>query len=192
MMKRLILAAGLLLAFTVAPATASAAGGAYHSAHSCKKTFTLKMFSRAAAAAYSGTDLPPQGTYGRLWRYAECIRPPGTTRQALSVWKLRHHEWEVRRDPPMNTAYASDYDDAGQHCCGVYATYGIADCGSYASAGTCLPQGTRVEVCYRGCVVATIDDHGPYVPNRDWDLSLNTASAVGFGGLGTVSWRLLR
>jgi rare lipoprotein A (peptidoglycan hydrolase) len=35
-------------------------------------------------------------------------------------------------------------------------------------------------------VTATVDDRGPYVGGRDWDLNQNTAAALGFGGVGTV------
>lgn len=41
-----------------------------------------------------------------------------------------------------------------------------------------LPFGTRLKVCYRGCVVVRINDRGPF--NRlDIDLSRGAARAIG-------------
>ena len=35
-------------------------------------------------------------------------------------------------------------------------------------------------------VTATVDDRGPFVAGRTWDLNQNVAAALGFGGVGTV------
>ena len=74
---------------------------------------------------------------------------------------------------------ASWYDDAGTTGCGFHATYGVAN--------KSLPCGTRVTFSYGGrTVVATVDDRGPYVGGRTWDLNQNTAAALGFSGVATV------
>lgn len=76
-------------------------------------------------------------------------------------------------------AAASWYNDGGQTGCGFHATYGVAN--------KTLPCGTRVTFSYGGrTVVATVDDRGPYVGGRTWDLNQNTAAALGFAGVGTV------
>jgi hypothetical protein len=76
-------------------------------------------------------------------------------------------------------AVASWYYDGGQTACGFHATYGVAN--------KSLPCGTHVTFSYGGrTVVATVDDRGPYVGGRTWDLNQNTAAALGFGGVGTV------
>jgi hypothetical protein len=76
-------------------------------------------------------------------------------------------------------AVASWYDDAGQTGCGFHAAYGVAN--------KSLPCGTQVTFSYGGhTVVATVDDRGPYVGGRTWDLNQNTAAALGFAGVGTV------
>jgi rare lipoprotein A len=76
-------------------------------------------------------------------------------------------------------AGASWYDDGGHTACGFHAYYGVAN--------RTLPCGTRVSLRYNGrSVTATVDDRGPYVGGRDWDLNQNTASALGFGGVGAV------
>ena len=76
-------------------------------------------------------------------------------------------------------AGASWYYDAGNTACGFHAQYGVAN--------RTLPCGTKVAFRYGGrSVTATVDDRGPYVGGRDWDLSQTTAGALGFGGVGEV------
>ena len=54
-----------------------------------------------------------------------------------------------------------------------------------------LPFGTQVEVCYNGCQVVTINDRGPYVAGREYDLSAGAARAIGLGGTGTIDATVL-
>jgi len=76
-------------------------------------------------------------------------------------------------------AGASWYSDGGTTACGFHAFYGVAN--------RTLPCGTQVALRYNGrSVTATVDDRGPYVGGRDWDLNQNTAGALGFGGVATV------
>lgn len=76
-------------------------------------------------------------------------------------------------------AVASWYQDGGQTACGFHAGYGVAN--------RYLPCGTRVTFNYGGnTVTAVVDDRGPYVGGRDYDLNQNTAAALGFGGVATV------
>ncbi len=76
-------------------------------------------------------------------------------------------------------AGASWYYDAGNTACGFHAQHGVAN--------RTLPCGTKVAFRYGGrSVTATVDDRGPYVGGRDWDLSESTAGALGFGGVGQV------
>jgi rare lipoprotein A len=74
---------------------------------------------------------------------------------------------------------ASWYDDGGNTACGFHAYYGVAN--------RSLPCGTRVAFRYNGRTVdAVVDDRGPFVAGREWDLNQNLAAALGFGGVGTV------
>jgi hypothetical protein len=74
---------------------------------------------------------------------------------------------------------ASWYDDGGGTACGFHATMGVAN--------KTLPCGTHVTFVYGGHrVTAVVDDRGPFVAGRDWDLNQNTAAALGFGGVDTV------
>ncbi|MFL5860222.1 MAG: septal ring lytic transglycosylase RlpA family protein [Solirubrobacteraceae bacterium] len=79
----------------------------------------------------------------------------------------------------LHPALASWYNDAGMTACGFHAGLGIAN--------RALPCGTRVTLHYGSrTVTAVVDDRGPYVGGRDWDLNQTTAAALGFGGVGTV------
>jgi hypothetical protein len=78
-----------------------------------------------------------------------------------------------------NPSGASWYDDGGSTACGFHATMGVAN--------RTLPCGTHVTFRYGGhTVTAVVDDRGPFVGGRDWDLNQNTAAALGFGGVDTV------
>jgi hypothetical protein len=78
-----------------------------------------------------------------------------------------------------NQSVASWYDDSGSTACGFHAGLGVAN--------RSLPCGTKVRFRYGGrSVTAVVDDRGPFVGGRDWDLNQNTAAALGFGGVGTV------
>jgi len=89
----------------------------------------------------------------------------------------------VRKDAGETIAFhetiASWYNDGGNTACGFHAFYGVAN--------KSLPCGTKV-VFRNGSreVTATVDDRGPFVGGRTWDLNQNTAGALGFGGVGPV------
>jgi rare lipoprotein A len=79
----------------------------------------------------------------------------------------------------FRAAVASWYNDGGNTACGFHAGDGVAN--------RTLPCGTKVVFRYGGrTVAATVDDRGPYVGGRDWDLNQNTAAALGFGGVGQI------
>jgi len=78
-----------------------------------------------------------------------------------------------------NQSVASWYDDAGGTASGFHATFGVAN--------RTLPFGTKVMFRYGArTVTAVVDDRGPFVSGRDWDLDQNTAAALRFSGVGTV------
>jgi rare lipoprotein A len=84
----------------------------------------------------------------------------------------------------MVETVASWYYDAGNTACGFHATYGVAN--------LTLPCGTKVTISYGGrSVLATVDDRGPYVGGRSFDLDQNTAQALGMAGVATVEASLI-
>ena len=104
---------------------------------------------------------------------------------ALASLFAQHHRAPLD-PPPTQTALASWYDQGGVGACGMDAQAGLG------FASLFLACRTRVEFCYRGCVVATMDDHGPYVSGRAFDLNANLRAAIGCPDLCTVRWRLAR
>lgn len=54
-----------------------------------------------------------------------------------------------------------------------YDMYGIS------AAHKTLPFGTKLRVCYEGCVDVSINDRGPYIGSRELDLSYGAAKAIG-------------
>jgi hypothetical protein len=89
--------------------------------------------------------------------------------------------------PPLQSAVASWYDQGGIGACGTDAQAGLG------FASLFLRCGTRVRMCYRGCVIATMDDSGPYVASRSFDLNANLRAAIGFpDGVATIRYAVIR
>lgn len=141
------------------------------------------MGHHAADAIYAGTrDVPPRAL--RTLGYIEmCQRNPG---MQGAVRAYDHHQaalWSARRNPPLSYATASWYDDSGATASGYHAGMGVAN--------KTLPFGTKVLFSYGGRqVTAVVDDRGPFIDGREWDLNQNVAGALGFSGVDTVGYRI--
>jgi len=69
---------------------------------------------------------------------------------------------------------------------------GVLQPDSMVVAHRSLAFGTRIEFSYKGrTCVATVQDRGPFTAGRVFDLGPGTAKALGFSGVGTVSYRIL-
>lgn len=112
---------------------------------------------------------------------------------------------QVLRPPQLGNAgvygYPGDRWDNGELACPQRARHGVAH--------RSLPCGTRLVICARRCVVATVQDRGPFgatdgkrykvttKPPPGWwyrgelDLLPETARAIGTRG-GTVVWTALK
>jgi hypothetical protein len=162
----------------------------------CHRLFWMGEGVRFARRIYAGTRAASRVQRVRMSREIRCQRNGHAHRYVLrSAKRLRHVDRAARakarreaRLHPWSISTASWYQDGGQTASGWHAAYGVADCGS--GGGPCYPFGTRIEFCDQGCVVATVDDHGPYVAGRAFDLGASTAQAIGFSGVGQVRWRL--
>ena len=53
-----------------------------------------------------------------------------------------------------------------------------------------LPFGTRLRVCYQGCVDVRINDRGPYIGARELDLSYGAAKRIGLLGAGVATTKV--
>ena len=128
---------------------------------------------------------------GRSGRFTLGYRPQSGTNRMLRVLFAgdaanARASTSAGRVTVYQPAVASWYYDAGLATgCGFNATYGVAN--------KTLPCGTKVQFKYGGrTVMATVDDRGPYVYGRTWDLGQSTRAALGFdAGVGTV-WASVR
>jgi rare lipoprotein A len=79
--------------------------------------------------------------------------------------------------------YAPGLDGVGHHTAsGEYFTGN-----DMTAAHKTLPFGTMVTLCHQGCVTVKINDRGPFVRGRDYDLSHAAAAAIGCLSLCTVT-----
>lgn len=85
--------------------------------------------------------------------------------------------------PPMSRALASWYDDSGSTASGRHYRLG------FASLLFGSEWGRRVRFCYRGCAVGQLDDHGPYVSGRLFDLGPALKATIGCGDLCWLRYR---
>jgi rare lipoprotein A len=193
----------------VVPAVGTASAAGYSDAERVSVSASLRLRPHAFAAlgpqritvrghllpAVSGKVVWLQARIGNRWRNVASARTGARGRFLLHFTPSGGSERirvrfvgdmaNARSAAPAGsvTVYqataASWYYDGGSTACGFHATYGVANRG--------LPCGTRVRLYYGGRrVTAVVDDRGPYVYSRTWDLSQNTAGALGFGGVGTV------
>ena len=110
------------------------------------------------------------------------LSAPGSV--ALAALDLTHTpaataQPNARHRLDYDQGMASWYYDSGSTACGFHAYHGVAN--------RTLKCGTNVKFRYHGRVVnAVVDDRGPYVAGRQWDLGQSTASALHFSGVAPV------
>lgn len=146
----------------------------------CHKTFTKPMASRALYAAYAGQRRITPRDRLALSRFIRCQRRPSDRRTLHSQWA---GAITARSESQMlGPVTASWYQDGGQTACGFHATYGFAS--------LTLPCGARIRM--RGpsgvVVTATMQDRGPYVTGRTYDLSPVLKAALGCGDICSVTY----
>jgi hypothetical protein len=121
---------------------------------------------------------------GRRGAFTLRLHPPAGGARALRV-RFPGDAVNDRTSAPagriavFSPTFVSWYSDGGNTACGFHAFYGVAN--------KTLPCGTRVTFRNGGrSVTATVDDRGPFVAGREYDLNQNTAGALGFGGVGPM------
>jgi hypothetical protein len=150
----------------------------------CAKTFDRPMIIRAIDATFAGTRTVSRAARGRLRRYVRCARPGVASARMHRYWRTAERAWDLRRHPPLSYAVASWYQDSGLTASGWHAAYGVAN--KYVAFGT------RVLFVYHSRTVeAVVDDRGPFIGGRDWDLNQSTAAALGFAGVDVVGYRIV-
>ena len=56
-----------------------------------------------------------------------------------------------------------------------------------SAAHKTLRFGTKLRVCYQGCVDVVVNDRGPYIGARELDLSYGAARTIGMVGVGVAN-----
>ena len=101
-----------------------------------------------------------------------------------SALPKHRHALDPPPPPPDHPALASWFYDAGSTACGFHATYGYAN--------KTLACGTRVEFDYHGRrVTGTLEDRGPFVAGRDFDLNPALRGALGCPDLCYLRYRVV-
>lgn len=107
----------------------------------------------------------------------------------LGLIPFGHHDrtaQQRRSSRPMKRAVASWYEDGGSTASGRHYWYG------FASLMFGSDWGQRVRFCFgRRCITGRLDDHGPYVYGRSFDLNQNIAGALGFSGVNQIRYRVI-
>jgi rare lipoprotein A (peptidoglycan hydrolase) len=166
-----------LLIATLATAVSTPVSAVEHPL--CAKTFTVPMITRAIDANYHGTRTVTERDKAHLRRFVRCARNPKVRPRMHRYWNRARRAWWQRLHPPMYTQLASWYNDAGETACGFHAYLGVAN--------KVLPCGTKVRFSYHGrSAWAVVQDRGPYISGRVWDLNQGLAGALGFDGVDYV------
>jgi rare lipoprotein A len=125
------------------------------------------------------------GRYRAVWRasgsgrYRVRVKFAGDGRNAAVSRRIRGFVYVYR--PSAASWYGPGLYGNGTACGGVLGT------GTLGVAHKWLPCGTRVTIRYHGrSVTVPVIDRGPFVGNREWDLTGATKTRVGFGSTGTV------
>lgn len=101
---------------------------------------------------------------------------PGSLALTSSSARANRADGSAHRHPGYRRGLASWYYDSGATACGFHAKFGVAN--------RTLPCGTKVNFIHDGHrLTATVDDRGPYVAGRTWDLGQRTARALHLTGV---------
>ena len=65
----------------------------------------------------------------------------------------------------------------------------VYDQEAFTAAHKTLPFGTKLRVCYKGCATVRINDRGPFIGERELDVSYGVAKSIGLvePGVATVN-----
>jgi hypothetical protein len=97
---------------------------------------------------------------------------------------LLHAPALVPAPPPVSIATASWYYDGGSTACGFHAYYGVAHRSLSCGTHVLFTRGGRQ-------VEAIVDDRGPFIYSRTWDLNQNLRATLDCPDLCTVGYRVL-
>lgn len=178
--SRRLAVAAFAVTMLVATPVAGAATTQHHS--HCGRTYTVRETRQAVHVAYNGTRSVSTAERRHLAWMERCTRHARNRPRLLAFNQSARQAWIQRQNPWNGPAIASWYDDDGSTACGFHATYGFAS--------LILPCGAQITMRGPGgTVVATMQDHGPYISGRTFDLSPALKAALGCSDLCQVYWQ---
>jgi hypothetical protein len=102
--------------------------------------------------------------------------------RVTTTWQGRTSAVSAGRLEVFRSSLASRYEPGGTTACGQKLTAAVQ-----GVANKTLPCGTKVTFRYQGrSVRVEVIDRGPYVGDREWDLTQATAETLGFDGVAVV------
>lgn len=129
----------------------------------------------------------------RMTRLKDCAKSEKAERNMVLLRRREARAREERREAeatPFRFAMASYYGPGlfgnALGCGGTLTTK------TMGVAHKTLACGTVLDVCERRCATVRVVDRGPYVAGREVDLTMATASVIGFSGVGLVRLRVAR
>lgn len=172
---------------------------------------TLSPFSLAMASestdgslAYDAAESSQAQTYEQTRGKVEAIdavQDAEDARHAEEARKRAEEEEAARLEAQREAeaeAASYTYVQASMYGSGDGFMYGTTASGdkvtptSMAVAMKTMPLGTKIQLTYGGnTVTAVVNDRGPYVAGREIDLQPAVAAALGFGGVGTVGYKVV-
>lgn len=176
-----MLATTAVLLALIAPAHAPAS-------HPCPKLFTVAQGQRAARAVYTGTRQVSIDERRMLGRIGRCQRNPHARRYVRWFEGEQRLMWQRRLN---GVTIASWYDDSGSTASGEHFSYGFASLmfGNEWGHEISFCVAGRAGHCAGPVVTGQLDDHGPYVGGRGFDLNPELRDALNCSGLCPVYWR---
>lgn len=128
-------------------------------------------------------------------RKATVKHVPGCNTTACDGRIRRHLERWRRLHPPAvrwHESKTSDYNDAGETACETHYSLGFAHLGPGEGPYAGMACGTRVRFCAARCATGTMQDHGPYIFSREFDLNAGLRAAIGAPTDVMVRWHVVR
>jgi rare lipoprotein A (peptidoglycan hydrolase) len=111
---------------------------------------------------------------------------PPAIKPAAQIMRHSRKHHKSRPHLRFHTAFASEYGDGDGTLYQPLACGGTYQPSDMGVANKTLPCGTRLRICYRGCVNVRVVDRGPYIAGREYDLMIAPVRALRFPGLAHI------
>lgn len=170
---------------------------------------SLLLFSTTVAVAAGSSSIKKiRGTYAPkvvsltsfpVSTTAFLSRHKRSPKELCKTRKCKRREW-LKHHPrpryPSSEALSSEYGNGDGFLGGHLACGGEYKAENMGVANKSLPCGTQLRMCYpakhpQHCAQVEVQDRGPYSGGREFDLQIRPAAALGFSGVGTVSWEVV-